>query len=236
MTIRGAFLACLMGFWSGQVQADITEIQVTGDTVTVSDLSGLSPLPGGAAQHIDALPVYVFRDGVSHVTFARDDLNTLVRRRVPELRRFWASDPGSSVTFHRALQVPGKEPARYHCSELLIERQRGDLIAAEHVQPVMCDGRIRAQLTFDRENGVVRAADTLEVGAFLGRVHFGAGPMADRGDPVRLSITVGAVEIRRDMSAAHAIFDSERAHIISQSGAILTVPRRALSSGSGDGE
>lgn len=198
------------------------QIMISAAEVRLGDLAALEGFgrlaQGGVANRIvAALPA-----GRSRIETTRAALADLVRRSVPSLAL--AVGRGDRPVTIRRRAAPGSRDGVRDCRATAGPIAAGAILSAPNLLPVACDSAPgRAAIRFDRRERVLRTAEDLEAGAYLGRVAVGPGVSVDRGAELRLVSTVGPVRISRPVIALQSARAGERLFVRDEDGTVFPV-------------
>lgn len=166
-----------------------------------------------------------------HKSLSAAELVGMLRRRVPGLDRFDASDFAEEILFVSSMREPEAEiEGRNDCSELNAASPLGAPIFNNDVSAVPCQSdKLRAALAYDRGSGLVRAAADLSAGEYLGQLRLPDPHFADSGDTLDLQISIGPVVIKREVRALQPVSGREgRSFVADAEGDVLLVPTQQL--------
>lgn len=123
----------------------------------------------------------------------------------------------------------GEEATAQTCVQTIRAVKAFHLLNADDLKATGCSGpRAGALLLYDRVHQVVRAADDLPAGAYLGKVHLSPAPAIDRGAPMIMEIVAGPVRISRRVIAVQPALGARFLFVEGEDGAIFRASSSAL--------
>lgn len=196
--------------------------------IRVRDVANAGGLPAALLSRV----VAVLPPERSQVTLSRAALASLVRRAVPGLD-VPAGTGSMPVTLRvRALGHAPAPAGGLSCFALSRFVARGAILSSSDLAPASCgSGKADAQIAFDRDDRVTRAAVDLAAGTNVGRVALLAEPAVDRGQELTLISTAGPVQIQRKVVAAQPGRPGGKIFVRDEDGKVLTAPLRIREAG-----
>jgi flagella basal body P-ring formation protein FlgA len=179
------------------------EIVLDERAVRVGDVLDLACISPEAREDIADLVIAEIPAGVTRMDVSQAGLEALARRRVPGLEFASSGTDGLKITF-RTPAVQAEATPVSSCFAAARAIEAGGLVTRKDLAAAPCSAEpAERALTFDRVHGVLRAQAPITSGAYLGRV---AAPESavDAGEALTLRISVGPVQIERDVWAVQA--------------------------------
>jgi hypothetical protein len=191
--------------------------------VRLRDVVELDCAPADARETIGSLVIGALRAGSSQVALQHADIADLVRRRAPGLALEPAGDP-ERVVLLRAGEIPIDAARDTACFALSRGVQAGAALSADDLVPVSCANHPSRALYYEATHGVVRAASDLAEGSYVGRLLVSEHAFPDAGDRLVLSVSVGPVQIDRQVEAVQPGPDGGKIFVRDEAGSVFPVP------------
>ena len=215
-------LACMLG----EAQADSINIELEDRRVRVRDVARSVGLDGLAASLVGAVVFHALPPGESSQDMTCTRISDLIRVRVPGLAGLVERD--ANCTFRLvagATSSAGRHIRALLCARLSSPKEAGQIIQSTDTEPVVCpDSSEQGPVWFDTTDGVVRASRSLLAGSDLGRVLFGEPVLADRGETVQLSVSVGPVRVDRQVEAVRPVRPGQAGLVRDDQGVVSLLP------------
>lgn len=195
-------------------------IAVRGEQIELAEI--LAPdCPLRAEQRemvVAALP-----PGMQSVRLTRAALASLARRRVPALEIVEGGQSNDLIEVNgTALASP---TPRQPCFEAASPVPQGAPLTRANVNETECSqSRPRMALIYDRGNAVVRASEPTASGSYIGRLQVDVAEVISVGDPLVLRVSVGPVEISRQVVAAQTAHRGEALFVQDGDGNVFAAP------------
>jgi hypothetical protein len=161
---------------------------------------------------------------VSNVVISAGELARLAERRVPGLDLVPRVDPSRQVVVE-ARPSALIQTASIACYRTFRSVRAGRAISGDDLSPAECEpGQLKAQLSFDKANKIVRAAGDIGPGVYVGRLSVPERAFPDTGDKLVLSVGLGAVEVKRQVRAAQPAPFGGAIFVRDETGALFRAP------------
>ena len=184
----------------------VSLIELSEPYVRVRDVVETDCLTAASAQAVGNLPIASLSAGRPGAILTRENIQQLVRRRMPALGKRLAEPAEGTVRITYPARETAPQASDTECFELIAPVPADRAVEEQDVYRVSCEpGRSPAALNYDPRSKTVRSREDLKPGAYLGRVSFGSGLMAERGDELRLCSTSGPVSVTRTVEALQPV-------------------------------
>ena len=205
------------------------EVVLPSRQVRLGDVADLSGLPPAARERLSARVIAAVPAGRGEITLSRAAVGALVRRSVPGLALRPDAD-SSPLTLRVA--AGGGERAAGRCAELARPLVAGAPLSDDDLVPADCRaGTAAPPLRFDRAGAVVRAAEDLAAGTYLGRISAAPAVAVDKGARLTLIATEGPVRVSRDVVALQPGRPGGRLFVRDSEGNVTSAPLAAEGAG-----
>lgn len=205
----------------------IDEINIKGRELRLADIVDLSKLPISDRVALGPKVVATLASDRNSTKVSSAVLESWARRQFPAMRFQPAPSRTFTITYSTGENSTGENALRQQisiagCSELASPSDQGDILLRINTQSTDCDPkRERAALFFDRKDQVVRAAENLSTGAYLGRVILPEDRVTDRGTPMVFVTFDGPVRVERNVRALQAAKSGKKFFVAAGDGSVF---------------
>jgi len=160
--------------------------------------------------------------GGRRTTLTHAALASLVHRRAPQLAHFDIGDADATVALTHSATTNSDSGAA--CYTAARDLPSGRALSREDLRPAACTHDPSASLAYDATNGVLRSAQAIAAGAYLGRVAVLPAAFVDTGDELSLVVAVGPVQIERTVTALQPASSGDAVFVRDGDGHVFRAP------------
>jgi len=209
--------------WAGPIQF-LREARVEASSVRLRDVARLDSLPAALRQRAGEL-IVARLPARTPLLVSTNELGGNARRQMPALADWLHDAPDQRILLSRATPRPAAQapaPSTDACLRLTRTVTQGEAISATAVEPAACPRALpRVDIRYDADLRVARAAEELPPGTLIAPLPPGSVAAIQKGDPVRVSLSIGVVRAERPAVALQDGRGGQRSFVQVEGGEII---------------
>jgi len=208
--------------WADPIQF-LRDAKVQASSVRLRDVARLDNLPP-ALRHRAGDLIVARLQARTPLLVSTNELGSNARRQIPALADWLRDAPDQRILLSRAAPGPVREsaPSPGTCLRLTRTIAQGEAISAAAVEPAACPRALaRVDIRYDADQRVARAAEELPPGTVLAPLPPGSVAAIRKGDPVRVSLSIGVVRAERPAVALQDGRGGQRSFVQVEGGEII---------------